>query len=143
MVNEAKYAATLIARFHQTGDIRDVKMADSIIRAIDTLFHFKEAHPKLTLVSLSIMQHRFSLADSFLQQAKAIGLKRYEWLTALFDVSFEIGRYDNARISLNQLKADADYGYYFRRSKNGSSAMGGSDSSISAMMKAADLAENQ
>lgn len=141
MVNEAKYAATLIARFHQTGDIRDVKMADSIIRAIDTLFHFKEAGPKLSLVTLSIMQHRFSVADSFLQQAKAIGLKRYEWLTALFDVSFEIGRYDNARISLNQLKADADYGYYFRRSRM-DHLNGGLDSSISAMMKAADLAEN-
>jgi hypothetical protein len=141
MVNEAKYAASLVARFHQSGDIGDVKMADSIVRAIDTLFNFKEAGPKLTLVSLSIMQHRFSLADSFLQQAKTIGLRRYEWLTALFDVSFEIGRYDNAQISLNQLRREADYGYYFRRSRM-DHLNGGLDSSISAMMNAADLAEN-
>ena len=141
MVNEAKYAAALVARFHQSGDIQDVKMADSVVRAIDTLFHFKEAGPKLTLVSLSIMQHRFAIADSFLQQAKAIGLRRYEWLTALFDVSFETGRYDNAQISLNQLRAEADYGYYFRRSRM-DHLKGGLDSSISAMMKAADLSEN-
>jgi len=140
MVNESHYAAALMSRFHALGDVRDVKMADSIMCKIDTLFNFKEASPKLTLVAYSILQHRFSLADSFLLQAKAIGLRRYEWLTALFDVSFEIGRYDNAQIALNQLKADADYGYYFRRSKMDhlNAAL---DSSIAAMKKAADLAE--
>ncbi|HMH23693.1 MAG TPA: hypothetical protein VK563_18025 [Puia sp.] len=141
MVNESKYAATLIARFHQLGDIRDVKMADSILRRTDTLFHHKEAGLNLSLVGYSILQHRFTEADSFLLKAKAIGLKRYEWLTALFDVSFEMGRYDNAKIALGQLKADADYGYYFRRAKidhlNGSL-----DSAVAAMLKASGLAGN-
>jgi tetratricopeptide (TPR) repeat protein len=141
MVNESRYAASLAARFHQLGDIADIRKADSILRRIDTLFNHKEAGPNLSLVGYSILQHRFAEADSFLVKAKAIGLKRYEWLTALFDVSFETGRYDNALIALGQLKADADYGYYFRRSKM-DHLNGSLDSSIAAMLKAADLAGN-
>lgn len=141
MVNEAKYAATLVTRFHQQGNIRDIKKADSIVRKIDTLFNHKEAGPLLSLVAYSILQHRFSEADSFLVKANAIGLKRYERLTSLFDVSFETGRYDNAGIAVNQLKADADYGYYFRRSKM-DHLNGALDSSIGAMREAAALAGN-
>ncbi|HZE85644.1 MAG TPA: hypothetical protein VE035_15110, partial [Puia sp.] len=99
------------------------------------------AGPNLSLVGISILQHRFTEADSFLIKAKAIGLKRYEWLCSLFDVSFETGRYDNALIAVNQLKADADYGYYFRRAKM-DHLNGSLDSSIGAMLKAAGLAEN-
>jgi hypothetical protein len=140
MLNESKYAATLVTRFHALGDIRDLKMADSILRAIDTLFNHKEAHPLLSLVAYSIMQHRFTEADSFLQQAKALGLRRYEWLTAFFDVNFEIGRFDNAQLALNQLRAGADYGYYFRRSKM-DHLHGDLDSALDAMSKAAALSE--
>jgi hypothetical protein len=138
MVSEAKYAATLVARFHQRGDIQDIKKADSIVRKIDTLFNHKEAGPLLSLVAYSILQHRFSIADSFLVKANALGLKRYERLTSLFDVNFETGRFDIAGIAVNQLKTDADYGYYFRRSKM-DHLNGALDSSIAAMQKAATL----
>jgi Tetratricopeptide repeat len=141
MVSEAKYAGTLVARFHQLGNIGDIKMADSIVRKIDTTFNHKEAGPLLSLVAYSILQHRFAIANSFWLQANAVGLKRYERLTSLFDVSFETGRFDNARIALSQLKAEADYGYYFRRSKI-DHLDGNLDSAISAMQQAAALAGN-
>ena len=141
MVNEARYASTLATRFHQSGDIRDVKKADSIVRGIDSLFRHKEAGPLLSLVGYSILQHRFREADSFFIKANAVGLRQYERLTALFDVSFETGRYDNALIAINQLKSAGDYGYYFRRSKM-DHLDGSLDSSIAAMLKAAQLADN-
>jgi hypothetical protein len=141
ITNESRYASTLMTRFRALGDIRDACMADSILRGIDELFRHKEAHPLLSLASYSITRHRFHQADSLLQEARSIGLRRYEWLTAYFDVNFENGRYDNAQIALNQLQADHDYGYYFRLSKM-EHLRGDLDSSEAAMLKAASLSEN-
>jgi hypothetical protein len=141
ITNESRYASTLMTRFRALGDIRDALMADSILRGVDTLYRHKEAHPLLSLASYSITRHRFRQADSLLQEAKSVGLRRYEWLTAYFDVNFENGRVDNAQIALNQLQADKDYGYYFRLSKM-EHLHGDLDSSVSAMLKAASLSEN-
>jgi hypothetical protein len=141
MVNEARYATTLATRFHQSGNIQDVKKADSIVRGIDSLFRHKEAGPLLSLVGYSILQHRFGEADSFFVKASVLGLRQYERLTALFDVSFETGRYDDAQLAINGLKTGNDYGYYFRRSKM-DHLNGSLDSSIAAMLMAAHLADN-
>jgi hypothetical protein len=141
MVSEARFAASLVARFRLLGDIQDVKEADSIERKIDTVFHHREAGPLLSLVAYSILQHRFSLADSFFVKAESIGLKKNERLTSFFDVCFETGRYEDAQIAINQLKANADYGYYYRLSKM-EHLKGSLDSSIAAMLKTVDLSEN-
>jgi hypothetical protein len=140
MLDEAKYAAVLVARFHQQGDIYDVIKADSTLLRIEDVFNQREAGPFLSLTSNSILQHRFNLAESFRAKANLIGLKRQEMLTSLFDVSFETGRYDLAQNAVNELKPVQDFDYYFRRSKM-DHLSGNLDSSISAMLKAADLAD--
>ncbi|MBL0358770.1 MAG: hypothetical protein IPP72_18725 [Chitinophagaceae bacterium] len=68
IVNESKYAANLVSRFHLNGDIRDVKAADSILQKIDSLFNHKEAAPKLAMVKHCILQHRFTEASAYLQK---------------------------------------------------------------------------
>ncbi len=141
LVNETKYAGTLSLRFHLFGDIRDIKMADSVIRKVDTDFNHKEAAANLTLVGYSIMQHRFKQAEGFLEKARQAGLKKYDLLTASFDVDFERGRYNNAAYDLKQLHFPNDYGYFFRRSKM-DHLNGLLDSSINAMMRAAAIEEN-
>jgi hypothetical protein len=138
LVSETKYAGALTTRFHLFGEMRDMKSADSTIRKIDADFNHKESHAGLTLVSYSILQHRFDEAGRWLEMAKQTGLKRYDLLTASFDVDFELGRYFNASNELKELKSTADYGYFFRRSKM-DHLNGLLDSSISAMQKAADL----
>ncbi|HSZ33949.1 MAG TPA: hypothetical protein VK772_11595 [Puia sp.] len=138
IVSESKLAGLLSMRFHLFGDIRDIKMAGSILRKIDEDFNHKEAQTKLTLVSYSILQHRFKEADNFLNEAKYIGLKKYDLLTSSFDVDFEMGRYFAADNELKSLKSSSDYGYFFRLSKM-NHLNGLLDSSIHNMMQAAYL----
>jgi hypothetical protein len=139
LVNETKYAAALLGRFHLLGDIKDVHNADSILLQVDSAYNHKEAGVLLSMVSHHILQHRFTEADSCLQKAKAIGLKPYESLAASFDVDFELGRYSNAALELRQMKAANDYGYFFRRARL-DHFNGLVDSSLQDMLHAAELA---
>jgi len=141
LVSESKYAAALTFRFHLFGDIGDIQMAERVNRKIDSDFNGKEAQVALTLARYSILQHRFKEADDWLINATRTGLKKYDRLTAAFDVDFELGRYFNASNELKELKSDAGYGYFFRRSKM-DHLNGQLDSSIHAMMRAAELEEN-
>jgi hypothetical protein len=138
IASESKYAGTLSMRFHLFGDIQDIQTADSVMLKLDSDFNHKEAQADLTLLSYSILQHRFREADAFLEAAKRTGIKRYDLLTSSFDVDFELGRYFSAVNELKELKSTPDYGYFFRRSKM-DHLNGLLDSSIHAMMKAADL----
>jgi hypothetical protein len=140
LVSETKYAGTLSSRFHLYGDIQDIKQADSVIQKVESYYNNKEAQANLTLESYSILQHRFKEADSFLVKAKQTGLKKYDLLTASFDIDFELGRYFSAGNALKELKSSSDYGYFFRLSKM-NHLNGLLDSSIGAMMQAANLEE--
>lgn len=141
LVNESRYAAALLARFHQLGDIKDIRSADSVLLLVNAAFNEKEASPNLTLINCALLQHQFKNAEEYLEKARKAGLKRYESLTASFDVDFELGRYANAASYVKQLQPFNDYGYYFRRSKL-EHLNGAMDSSIQAMLSAANLAES-
>ena len=141
LVNESRYAASLISRFHQLGDIKDIKTADSIMCLVNAAFNEKEASPNLSLSAYAILQHRFKEADDYLEKGRKAGLKKYESLTASFDVDFEMGRYNNAALYVKQLQPYKDYGYYFRRSKL-EHLNGAMDSAIQAMLSAAAQAES-
>ena len=140
-VNELKYASLLVQRFHLTGDINDVILADSILYATDKTFNQKEAAPKMALVRNSILQHRFKQADSLLEQAKAIGIKKYESAGTTFDVAFELGNYLLAEAELKKIANYNDYGYNFRLAKL-AHYKGEVDTAIAAMHRAALLSEN-
>jgi hypothetical protein len=141
IVNESKYAGTLALRFHLFGDIHDIKTADSLIRRLDSNFNHREAQAELTMVSYSILQHRFNEADTWLERAKQNGLKKYDQLTSSFDVDFELGRNFKAANELKELKSSGDYGYFFRLSKM-DHLNGLLDSSIHAMIQAANQESN-
>jgi hypothetical protein len=137
--NASRYASTLIGRFHLQGNLRDVQSADSVLQKISADYANKEAGPFLNLVSHYILQHRFKQADSVLQIAQTIGIKKYESNATAFDVAFELGNIGFARTALQSLKAENDYGYQFRKSKM-MHYDGELDYSINAMRKAVDNA---
>jgi hypothetical protein len=139
-VNESKYASTLINRFHQFGDIQDVKEAESIYHSINKTYKNTLASPFIALASSAMLQHHFIQADTLLQTAKKIGIDGFTNNTFSFDVSFELGRYTEAGYYLKRLKNGKDYSYYFRRSKF-DHFNGLVDSAINGMLKAADLAK--
>lgn len=139
--NESRYAATLLARFRQFGDIEDVKQAESIYKQVSSTYNHKIASPYVSLVSSAMLQHHFSEADSLLDTAKKIGFETYNNNVISFDVNFELGHYNQAAAYLNYLKGHKDYNYYFRRSKY-DHLNGDVDSAISSMMKAAALTKS-
>ena len=139
LINELKYASCLVQRFHVTGDMLDLVMADSILLLADKAFNHKETAPNMALVSNSILQHRFKMADSLLQKAKNIGIKKYESAIMSFDVAFELGYYPVAAFELKQIASPTDYGYNFRRAKL-SHYKGELDTAIAAMHRAGELA---
>jgi tetratricopeptide (TPR) repeat protein len=137
-VSEGKYASSLITRFHEFGDINDVKEAESIYRKINKVYNNSLPGPYISLTSSAMLQHHFIQADTLLQEAKKIGIDGFTTNTLSFDVNFELGRYNIAESYLSKMKPDKDYSYYFRRSKfdHFNSNL---DSAISGMQKAADL----
>jgi tetratricopeptide (TPR) repeat protein len=141
ITSESKYAGTLSMRFHLFGDIRDIRTADSVLRKLDSNFNHKESQTALTLLSYSILQHRFREADVYLAAARKTGIKKYDALTSSFDVDFELGRYFQAENELRELGSSQDYGYFFRMSKM-DHLKGSLDSSIHAMLAAASSEKN-
>lgn len=141
MVNELKYAAALIQRFHLLGDIQDVISSDSILFIADRTFNHKESSPNLALVRNSILQHRFKLADSLLDEANKADIKPYDAFATSFDVYFELGRYQLAEAMLQKIADYKDYGYNFRLAKL-AHYRGELDSSIAAMQRASVIAGN-
>lgn len=140
LVNEQKYANTLLMRFSMFGDIHDLKKADSILDHTNELFKQTETGLSLTLAGYSLMQHRFREAADHVQHARDLGGKRTALLSGAFDVNLELGQYDSAAAVLQQLQPNADYGYYFRLSKF-KHLEGSIDSAILDMLKAAELAD--
>ena len=139
--NELKYSGALAARFSLKGDIHDLIVADSTLHVIAKTYNDKESAPYLSLVAHSISQHKFNEADTFLNKAKQIGIKKYDDAAFSFDVNFELGRYILASENLNKMRSNEDYGYEFRLSKL-EHYKGNLDSAISAMLQAASLAGN-
>lgn len=139
LVNELRYASTLVQRFHFLGDINDVARADSILHVVDITYNHKESSPCMALLRNSILQHRFKEADSLLNEAKKTGIKPYDAIAASFDVAFELGQYLLAETELKKMAAQKDYGYNFRFAKL-AHYKGELDSSIAAMNRAGEIA---
>ncbi|PZP42972.1 MAG: hypothetical protein DI598_16280 [Pseudopedobacter saltans] len=138
-INELQYAYTFINRFKLQGNIQDLDSAIMIMKKVDTTFAHTLSGPLLSLVSASIMHHRFSEADSFYLKACKIGIKEYQRTALGFDVDFELGYYKQAAIYLKSMRGVKDYNYFFRRSKM-DHLNGNTDSALSSMEQAVSLA---
>ena len=139
LINELKYAGSLVQRFHLTGNIQDLVTADSILLISDRAFGHKQTAPNMALIRNSILQHRFKMADSLLQQVRNTGIKKYESATLGFDVAFELGNYQVAEYELKQIATPNDYGYNFRRAKL-AHYKGEVDTAIASMQRSAEQA---
>jgi tetratricopeptide (TPR) repeat protein len=137
--NTSKYAAALIARFHLSGNIKDLKKSDSLLQKLSTDYNAKEVGPLFSLIGHAILQHRFKEADSLLIIVKKMGIKKYESAATSFDVDFELGRMMQAKTELKFIQFENDFGYQFRKSKM-MHYNGELDSSVIAMQKAVENA---
>ncbi|HQY12408.1 MAG TPA: hypothetical protein PK133_09355 [Ferruginibacter sp.] len=139
LLNELRYASTLVQRFHHSGDIQDIIAADSILKKADGTYDHKESAPNMALVRNSILQHRFKQADSLLAEAKKADVKPYDAIAASFDVAFESGQYLLAETELKKIADYNDYGYNFRYARL-AHYKGEPDSALAAMHRASAIA---
>lgn len=137
--NEVRYAGALATRFSLLGDINDIKSSDRVLLQVDSVYNHKEPGPNMAMALHAITQHQFNKADSLLNVAKNIGIKKYDSYATSFDVDFELGRYDLASNDLKNIRSNTDYGYLFRLSKL-LHYKSNIDSSIAAMLSAAKYA---
>lgn len=141
LVNELKYAGTLVQRYHLTGNISDLILSDSILYAADKAFNHTQAGPSLMLLRNSILQHKFKTADSILEFVKPLGIKKYQLAISSFDVAFELGNYLLAQSALQSIADYKDYGFNFRQAKL-AHYKGNLDTAIAAMHRSAMLAHD-
>jgi hypothetical protein len=139
--NELKYATSLAERFHLTGDIHDLKTADSILLLVDSVYAHKEAAPVLSLARHYMLEHRFQDARTCFLKAAALGLKPYDYYCTSFDVNFELGHYTAAQNDLKAISDENDYGLQFRFSKL-KHLDGKVDEALEAMQNAAELGKS-
>lgn len=132
MVNTVQYAHLLAAKFQATGDIQYLQSSDSILLRVASQFAYKDAGPYPGMIRNALTHHQFLRADSLLQAATALGLKRYETAAFNFDVHFELGQIAVAKLALQQITAENDYGYQFRKARL-EHYLGDVDSAITAM----------
>jgi tetratricopeptide (TPR) repeat protein len=115
--NTQKYAGMLTARFHLYGNIADLKLAENLIQKIYKNQKIKESGLARSLANYSGLQHRFNEASALANKALEIGDNKYESLLLQFDSAFELGKIDQAKILLHNIKKEYEYAYYFRLSK--------------------------
>ena len=140
-VNGPEYASSLSSRFHLYGEINDLQKADSLYKRSNEVNQEKEPKIFRTLASLSMLQHRFPQADSFLKKSIKIEGRTLANAFMDFDIAFERGQYQHSKNLLQPLKIFNPYGYLFRRSKF-EHYDGSLDSAISCMLLAAEKAGN-
>ena len=138
-VNEQQYAGNLAARYHLTGNFDDLKKADSMMLAMNEASNATQPGMLRTLGRLAILQHKFHEADAYVRKALELGSEKYASLLMQYDVAFELGNYNLAANTLNEVRSSNEYGYFFRQARQ-FHYLGEHDSSIAAMKKALELA---
>ena len=139
IANLQKYAQALSSRFHYTGNIMDLKKADSIIRSLNNYFKGKEPGYLLTLASFELLQHRFKDAKAHTDSVIMLNAEPYAAKMMLFDALFETGNILEAEATLRANRLTNDFAYNFRLSKL-DHYNGNLDSAIAHMLEAAKIA---
>jgi hypothetical protein len=138
------YARALVVRFHLFGDINDLVLADSLVRAVSQKAGIGGSEIWLTLAGYNLLFKNYQKAKECTILARLNDQltldQQKELLSIQFDIYFESGRFDSAAQILSDLHANSDYNYYFKVSKMDASR-GKTDSAIAHLMKAAELAK--
>jgi len=132
-------ANLLQQKFLLDGKVQQLAQANTQLTKINQLSAQKEAGVLRSLAALKLLQHQFSAAEAYAADAYTLGSERFETNLLLFDISLELGKYSKAADYLATCKSNNEYSYFFRLSKY-QHWLGNVDSAVSAMQKAATLA---
>jgi len=103
--------------FKLTGDIKELNIADSLLRLSTKKVNDKEASILYALSQNSITQHRFDEAYHFNLAAEKTNCDAYINNLLHFDASMELGKYYEASEKIAALKDKKSFDYLIRKAK--------------------------
>ena len=127
--------------FQATGEISYLKKAEQILQKSADIAAFKRENYWLALAQNYSTQHRFIDAKAAAETARAINNNKTVKMV-LFDVSMELGEYDNASTYLEKIADHNDFNFLIRLAK-WSDFKGNLDLTIKYMEKATKLVEQK
>ncbi|MBA4058249.1 MAG: hypothetical protein C0490_26265, partial [Marivirga sp.] len=112
-----KLAGLYAGRFRASGDVNDILVSDSLYRM--ALQNTPEGSADIyhCLASNSITQHKFRLANEYVEKALALKEKKAATLLILTDVALELGDYAKATQTLKQFRNKHSFAYLIREAK--------------------------
>lgn len=136
IVARTKIAGLHTKRFGYSGDIRDVKIADSLYQLVNVLNRTHSSGTFRSLAAGCITQHQFKRAMSYIDSALGLGDDKYLSILMEFDVAMELGSKDRAKSSLYKLGDKNGFDYLIREAKYKDHIEGNLDEAVSLMEKA-------
>ncbi|NJO25151.1 MAG: hypothetical protein HC867_04255 [Bacteroidia bacterium] len=131
-----KIAGLLSRRFQYSGNIHDVHQSDSLYNISNIIQKKFSSSIYRSLASNAVTQHRFRLAQSYLDSALRMGDDKYLSLLQQFDVALELGNNLLAHEVLNSTKNKNSFEYLIREAKWTDHHKGDLDAAIIIMEKA-------
>lgn len=145
IISSSKIAGLLTRRFSYSGDIREIKKADSLYKAVNLLNHINSSSTYRSLAANCITQHQFMQAEKYIDSALRLGDDKFLTVLMEFDVTMELGEYSRARRALNSLADKTSFEYLIRKAKYADHVEGnldGANGAISLMEEAYEKEKN-
>jgi tetratricopeptide (TPR) repeat protein len=136
IISESKIAGLYTKRFGYSGNIKEVKKADSLYKQVNTLNHLTASGTFRSLAANCITQHQFKQAQLYIDSALALGDDKYISVLMEFDIAMELGNQLRAREALNSLGDKKTFEYLIREAKYKDHAEGNLDAAIALMEQA-------
>ncbi|EGV44282.2 tetratricopeptide repeat protein [Bizionia argentinensis JUB59] len=137
----AKIAASNSQLFTISGNISNLIVAETNLKALNERTHYNNTGYLRSLARNYISQHRFREAKDLLLKAKENGENIEATYKMLFDVELELGDVTAAKTYLENIKDLSSFDYLIRLSK-WSDHQGNLDAAIKYMEKATAIAES-
>jgi tetratricopeptide (TPR) repeat protein len=112
-----KIAGLYSRRFQYSGNINDIHQSDSLYNISNTIQKKFSSSVYRSLAANAVTQHRFRLAQSYLDSALRMGDDKYLSLLQQFDVALELGNNLLAHEVLNSIKNKNSFEYLIREAK--------------------------
>ena len=114
---QAKLATANSSVFMASGNINHLKKAENNLLFVNKKTKFNNASYLRSLARNYISQHRFKEAYTLLNACYKGVSNKHQTALMLFDVSMELGYYDEAYKWLSKVKDNSDFNYLIRSSK--------------------------
>lgn len=128
-----------LAHFKLTGNVNNLRYADSLFYSVIRKLNNKEASVYLSLTQNAITQHKFKEAEQYIYAAEKIGADAGTLNLLKFDVNMELGNYLAAELCLKKIyNKEKNFDYLIRQAKY-QDYEGNAEASILSMEKAYGL----